>query len=135
MLKRKVLIPIDNTKRSLHSLKFIKTLYTPEDVDVTIMMVKEDTDTMRSENEFELARKEIDNTLYGVAYQFLEEYSVKTHVGFGNAGDEILDFAENANIDIVIMTKSSRKGFARIIGSVTSHVVRNAKCIVMIVPE
>ena len=39
------------------------------------------------------------------------------------------------NIGIIVMTKSTKRGLNRIIGSVTSSVVKRAKCIVMIVPN
>ena len=48
---------------------------------------------------------------------------------------EIVKRAIMNSIDIIIMTKSTKKGLTRMIGSVTSYVVRNAPCIVMIVPE
>lgn len=34
-----------------------------------------------------------------------------------------------------VMTKSTRKGWTRMIGSVTTHVVKYAKCPVLIAPQ
>ncbi|WP_342791923.1 universal stress protein, partial [Clostridioides difficile] len=43
--------------------------------------------------------------------------------------------AKEDNVDFIVMTKSTKKGLTRMIGSVTASVVKQAKCIVMIVPE
>ena len=55
--------------------------------------------------------------------------------GLIDPGTEIVKRAVMNSTDIIIMTKSTKKGLTRMIGSVTSYVVRNAPCIVMIVPE
>ena len=62
-------------------------------------------------------------------------YKVETYFTFGYPGDEIVKKAKEDNIDIIVMTKSTRKGLTRMIGSVTVNVVKHAKCSVMIVPE
>ena len=41
MDKRKVLIPIDGTERSMHSLDFVKEIFPKGSVEITIMHVKE----------------------------------------------------------------------------------------------
>ncbi|MGL5648084.1 MAG: universal stress protein, partial [Clostridium sp.] len=41
MSKRKVLIPIDGSERSLISLEYLKDFYDPEKVEIILMHVKE----------------------------------------------------------------------------------------------
>ena len=41
MKKRRVLVPIDGTERSMHSLDFIKALLPKESLDIILMNVKE----------------------------------------------------------------------------------------------
>lgn len=41
MNKKKILVPIDGTERSMHSLEFIKGIFKKDEVEVEIMNVKE----------------------------------------------------------------------------------------------
>jgi len=41
MSKKKVLVPIDGTERSMHSLEFIKGIFDKDEVIIEIMNVKE----------------------------------------------------------------------------------------------
>ena len=69
------------------------------------------------------------------ALKEVPEYKSETYFTFGYPGDEIVKKAKEDDIDIIVMTKSTRKGLTRMIGSVTINVVKHAKCSVMIVPE
>ncbi|WP_425514366.1 universal stress protein [Clostridium mobile] len=53
----------------------------------------------------------------------------------GYASNEILKKSKEDNYDIIIMTKSTKKGLTRMIGSVTSKVAKQSQCLVMIVLE
>lgn len=130
---KRILLPIDGSKRSIKSIDLVKTLYKPDQVDVSIILVKED-DGIRSESDYKQIKEETMPFLDEVAGK-LEGFNVKKHVRVGDAGEEILKFAESDETDIIIMTKSTRKGWTQMIGSVTAHVVKYAKCIVMIIPE
>lgn len=136
MNKRKVLIPIDGTERSMHSLEFIKSIFSKDSVEIEIMNVKElvfiDGISLADEikNSEKIGMRILDN-----AAEIMEGYDVSTHFTFGYAADEIVRRSKEQEIDIIVMTKSTKKGLTRIIGSVTASVVKQAKCIVMIVPE
>ncbi|HBC97773.1 MAG TPA: universal stress protein, partial [Clostridium sp.] len=41
MTKRKILIPVDGTERSMHSLNWIKKLFAKDEIQVTLMNVVE----------------------------------------------------------------------------------------------
>jgi nucleotide-binding universal stress UspA family protein len=131
---KKILLPIDGSERSMKSIELVKSLYSPEDVDISIIMVRENLETIQSEMEFEVAKSEIKPILTLTANELLG-YKVKQQAVFGRAGEEIVNYAEKNGINIIIMTKSTRSGWLSKIGSVTTHVVKYAKCIVMIVPE
>ncbi|WP_019229250.1 universal stress protein [Sedimentibacter sp. B4] len=130
---KQILLPIDGSKRSFKSIDLVKTLYKPDQVDVSIILVKED-EGIRSESDYKQIKEETMPFLDEVASK-LEGFNVTKHVRVGDAGEEILKFAESDETDIIIMTKSTRKGWTQMIGSVTAHVVKYAKCIVMIIPE
>ena len=65
----------------------------------------------------------------------MEGYSISTYFTFGYAGDEILNKAKEDKTNVIIMTKSTKNALIRMIGFNKSHVVKGAKCVVMIVPE
>ena len=126
---KKILLPIDGTKRSQKSAEFVKTLYKPEEVDITILMVREDIEDIRSEYEMEQAKFQTQPIFDGLRKE-LSQYNTKAQLIFGRAGEAILEYANSNDVDIIIMTKSTRSGWSRIIGSVATHVVKYAKCTV-----
>lgn len=134
--KKRILVPLDGTERSLHSLDLIKSIYSNKEVEVTLMNVKELVVMNGLILQDELKRsEEIAKRILSEGERLLEGYKTKTYFTYGYAGEEILRTAKEEFIDVIIMTKSTKKGFTRVIGSVTSSVVKKASCIVMIVPE
>lgn len=136
MSKKRILVPIDGTERSMHSLSFVKNTYSNKDVELLIMNVKELVfiNGMVVSNELENA-KLIGERILNEAVKKIEGYDLKTYFTFGYPADEIVRKAKEDNIDLIVMTKSTKKGLTRMIGSVTVSVVKHAKCTVVIVPE
>ena len=80
--------------------------------------------------------KDLSEDILSEAKEKIQDYyNTETYFTFGYPGDEIIKKANEENIGIIVMTKSTKRGLNRIIGSVTSSVVKRAKCIVMIVPN
>lgn len=133
---KRILVPIDGTERSMHSIDFIKTLFQKDSVEIVLINVKELIliDGMSVAEELKISQ-ELGEKILSEASSQLEGYNVKTVFTFGYAGDEIVRTADEQHMDVIVMTKSTKKGLTRMIGSVTVNVVRHAKCIVMIVPE
>ena len=136
MNKRKVLIPIDGTERSMHSLDFVKEIFPKGSVEVIIMNVKELVliNEMIVADEIKFAT-ELGEEILAEAKEKMKDYQTETYFTFGYPGDEIVKKATEENIGIIVMTKSTKRGLTRMIGSVTTNVVKRAKCIVMIVPS
>jgi len=136
MNKRKVLIPIDGTERSMHSLEFVKEIFPKDSVEIIIMNVKELVliNEMIVADEIQFAQ-ELGAEILEAAKEKMKDYNVETYFTFGYPGDEIVKKATEENIGIIVMTKSTKRGLTRMIGSVTTNVVKRAKCIVMIVPN
>ncbi|KXL52141.1 universal stress protein family protein [Anaerotignum neopropionicum] len=131
---RKILLPIDGSERSMKAIEWVETQFSPNDVDITILIVREDLNDMRSMDEYEQAKLESQPILQKNA-TLLNNFIVDTQFRFGRAGEEILTFANQNNIDTIVMTKSTKSGWSRFIGSVTTHVVKYANCVIVIVPE
>lgn len=136
MKKRRVLVPIDGTERSMHSLDFIKALLPKESLDIILMNVKELVliNGMAIADELKIA-EQVGEEILDKAEKSLQGYSVEKYFAFGYAGDEIVRKANEDKVDYIVMTKSTKKGLTRMIGSVTVSVVKHSKCVVMIVPE
>ena len=136
MNKRKVLIPIDGTERSMHSLDFVKEIFPKDSIEIIIMNVKELVliNEMIVADEIKFAQ-ELGEEILEAAKEKMADYNVETYFTFGYPGDEIVKKAQEENIGVIVMTRSTKRGLNRIIGSVTTNVVKRAKCIVMIVPN
>lgn len=131
---KKILIPLDGTERSMHSIDLVKNLYNKDEVEITLLYIKEDVKNMIMEEDLIAAEKDMQR-MTAPAVKELIGYKLTCEFGLIDPGSEIVKRAIMNSIDIIIMTKSTKKGLTRMIGSVTSYVVRNAPCIVMIVPE
>jgi nucleotide-binding universal stress UspA family protein len=67
---------------------------------------------------------------------FLRDLSVQTEIRPGHAVDQICGAAEQPEVDLVVTATHGRTGFKHaVIGSVAEHVVRYAKCPVIVVPN
>ncbi len=133
-MKKKILIPLDGTERSMHSIDLVKNLYRQDEVEIILLYVKEDVNNVIMEYDLAAAEKDMQR-LTAPAVKELEGFEITCEFGLIDAGSEIIKRAKMNKIDIIVMTKSTKKGLTRMIGSVTSYVVKNAPCIVMIVPE
>jgi nucleotide-binding universal stress UspA family protein len=68
------------------------------------------------------------------ASKVLDGYGVNEIIIHGAVADTILKVAVDDSYDLIIMTKSSVKGFSRIFGSVTTKVVRDSEVAVIVIP-
>lgn len=136
MSKLKILIPLDGSEKSMHSLDWLKKFFSKEEADITLLYVTEIY--YKGETIDVSAFKNFEN----VGIQILDEaaakvegYNVNKVSVHGNVANTILKEASDGKYDLIIMTKSSIKGVSRIVGSVTSKVVRNSEVAVIVVPE
>lgn len=129
--KKKVLVPIDGSGNSMNSLDFIKGIFKKEEVEITLMNVREIvfTDDIIISAEIDSAK------ILLSAEKELCGYDIKKYFTYGYAADEIIRKSKEDKSDFIVITKSSKSVFQRILGSVTVNVAKKAECIVMIVPE
>ena len=122
---KKLLIPIDGSSRSLKTVEAVKQLFRPEDIQIIIVKVISAQLYINSMDEIkhnaEAARPELEEVA-----ALLPEFEVKTQVLLGSApGVEIVEYAKEAGIDAIIMTRSTR-GPIRKLGSVATYIAKNA---------
>ncbi|WP_297630446.1 universal stress protein [uncultured Clostridium sp.] len=136
MNKRRALIPIDGSEKSLISLQYLKDLYDPNKVEVVLLHVREIVfmDGMAVTEEIKEA-EEIGTRVLNEAADIIKEFDSTSELSFGYAADEILAYVEDKNIDLILMAKNTKKKFAAIVGSVTAQVAKKTKCILVIIPE
>ena len=135
----KILVPLDGTEKSMHSLSWLKKNFGEEDNEVTLINVIEIIYNGEAESIAELSELKINkggsNRILDEASSRLKGYKVHKLSAHGIIADRILQEAGDGNYDLIIMTKSSVKGISRIIGSITSKVVRYSDVAVIVVPE
>lgn len=61
------------------------------------------------------------------------EAAVRTHIVQGDPADAMLDFAYDANADLIVVGNRGMTGRGRVLGSVPNAVSHDARCAVLIV--
>ena len=65
-----------------------------------------------------------------------EQLDLTSYVGFGAPADQIVEYAEKNNIDLIVMGTHGRSGIEKMwLGSVTEKVLRHAHCPVLVVRQ
>jgi nucleotide-binding universal stress UspA family protein len=140
-----VLAPIDLSDASLRALPFARTFAAAYDARLDVLHVVEDIDLPAIYGEdianplHELfpevqqrTRGEIERALAAAPGP---EVPTAIHFAQGHAADAIVDFAEDEGSDLIVLTRTGRRGLTRfLIGSATDGVVRTAPCPVLVVP-
>ncbi len=145
-MKLKVLVPLDGSEKSTHSLLWLKKFFTKDEAEVTLLNVIELSAYIPQMSSFgesplydfselyEISKKRSTETV-DEGEKMLEGYHVTKLSLEGQSGGVILDTAKEGGFDMIVMTKSSVMGLSRLIGSVTSKVVRDTEVAVVVVPE
>lgn len=121
---KRVLLPIDGSDRSRRTIRMLKTLYQPGEVKVILATVVAREE--RLESDYIRKRwKDSSDEIFGAVLPQLEGWDAETVLLEGSPGAEIVRYAETADIDQIIMTRSSR-GPLRKLGSVAAYIVRRA---------
>ena len=121
---KRVLLPIDGSDRSRRTIRMLKTLYSPGEVKVILATVVAREE--RLESDYIRKRwKDSSDEIFGAVLPQLEGWDVETVLLEGSPGAEIVRYAEERDIDQIIMTRSSR-GPLRKLGSVAAYIVRRA---------
>ena len=121
---KRVLLPIDGSDRSRRTIRMLKTLYSPGEVKVILATVVAREE--RIESDYIRKRwKDSSDEIFGAVLPQLEGWDVETVLLEGSPGAEIVRYAEERDIDQIIMTRSSR-GPLRKLGSVAAYIVRRA---------
>ena len=142
---KKILVPLDGSELSEsvmeHVVAIAKNCRVPQ---VVLLRVREPLDEdvrktldVKIANELDKAyRDEVDVYLKKIAADLKAKgVTAKTEVLAGNPAEEIIDYAEDSDIDLIIMSTHGRSGVSRwVFGSVADRVIRHTKKPVLIKP-
>ncbi|MGI9429190.1 MAG: universal stress protein [Bythopirellula sp.] len=140
---KSILLPVDFSHSSDAALRFASSLAADSDAHLTIVHVGEDSaaylagyggfaytpdlsEKIAQENR--VALENIKPTVAGLSYghRYLN----------GNPAEEILAFAEQENVDMIVIGSHGRTGLSRLLlGSIAEAVVRGSKCPVLTVKQ
>ncbi len=121
---KKLLLPIDGTPRSLHTIDRVKNAFAPDQVEVTILTVQPGQAHIDRHLERERLDQQVVQQMQDYA-ALLPGYQVKTVLLEGDPGLEIVLYAEHNDIELLCMTRSTR-GPLHKMGSVANYIVKNA---------
>ncbi len=139
---KKILLPIDGSPRSLRTIQVVKQSFSPEDAEITILLVTPDPRPSKMTDENDEVQPMGDHDEIAVDAQAAEEsrqllksfarmlpdHKVEVALRFGSPGPEIIHFAKEGAFDHILMTRSSR-GSTQKLGSVSTYIVSNASFI------
>jgi len=138
---KKILVPIDGSECSREALKQAKELaISYGESEVTILTVIDSIRYLDMDFKFDAVRDGIDlsKQLLVSAEKEFEGFDgqVNTVYKTGDVAEEIINFAEEGNFDIIVMGSRGLGMFSRaILGSVSNKVIQHSKTTVMIVKK
>lgn len=141
----RVLAPLDLSEASLRALPFARSFAAAYRARLDVLHVVEDIDLPAIYGE-DLANPlhelfpEVQQRTRGEIERALAaapgpDVPTAIHFAQGHAADAIVDFAEDEDIGLIVLTRTGRRGLTRfLIGSATDGVVRTAPCPVLVIP-
>ncbi len=138
---KSILFPVDFTSSSEKVLPYVKLMAEKLGAKIHLVHVVRGAEEFAG---FEMGaawyssfEKELIDGAEKAMRRFVEENGLddtETAVIVGNAGEEIVKYADDKGIDMIIMGTHGRKGLEKIMfGSVAAEVVKMAKCPVLTV--
>jgi len=131
---RRVLLPVEETERSLKALQYACKNYNPEKVEIVLMMVDENVGYTAKPEVEKAAIAALDEKME-VMKESLPGFKVITQSAIGKPGIKIVRTARELGVDAVVLTKSSKEEMIGNIGKTTEYIINNAPCQTVIVSE
>jgi len=143
---KKILLPTDLSSASISAFKYAKSLAEKYGATIYVLHVLENIPPVLSIRSLDLTLERLEKNMEENAKNQLEKIvkenlktknKVQTFIRKGVVDDEIIKFAEEKKVDLIVMGTHGRTGIElTILGSIAEKVVRKAKCPVLTVkPE
>ena len=142
---QKVLVPLDGSELSETALEHLRSIVSGCGASEVVLLFVVETTPWVATGDFypESVHVEIDDRYAAWAKDYVtnkadslkqEGISATAVLLEGNAAEKILEFIEQNNVDLIIMSSHGRSGPARwLFGSVTDRVVRHTRVPVLVV--
>ncbi|ACB52366.1 unknown [Crocosphaera subtropica ATCC 51142] len=132
----RILVPLDFSQDSFNALdetlNYIKDPNKITVIHVLLPLESVDPGVIWSTLDDDTRQRNIKNTFYERYPKSLVD-NLNLVVKIGNPSLEIVDYAKNNNIDLIVIASHGRTGLNRfLLGSVTEKVVRLAQCPVLV---
>lgn len=133
-MNKKILLPLDGSNRDSIEINFLKENFNPQETEVILLHVGEIV-YIQGIVVSELEEQKKGNSILKRAWENLKEFRCTKKFQFGYAEKVILNYANNLDVDIIIMAKNTKKKFVTLVGSVTAKVIKKSKCTVIVLPQ
>ena len=133
---RKIILPLEDTARSLFALQYVKNNFSPEEAELYLVMVDEqhDSGTLHASELEEKYLALLDQKL-DLIKASIGSFAVTGNAFLGKAGPRIVKTAKDNSADLIVMTKSSQEDMRSMLGKTAEYVLANAPCDVLVVSE
>ena len=132
----KILLPVDGSDYSLHAAKEAASLCKKFDAEIILLYCSETFQNLKQFKDFSLESLEYANKVLEPVRKLLKSEEVRyvEYVIDNSPSEEIPRMAKNENVDLIIMAPRGTNPLASILlGSVTTRVLKQAPCNVLVV--
>ena len=128
-----ILIPVDGSQQSINAFKKAVQIAKRNDAILHLVTVVDKRNDPEEAASIERDKESLFKSLE--AYASKENLTIEKDIKFGNAKKLIAeDLVKDWSIDLIIMGATGKGRIAKlVVGSITNHVTRHARCDVLIV--
>ncbi|ADA65141.1 MULTISPECIES: universal stress protein [Lactococcus] len=135
---KKILVPVDDSNQAMNALHEAIAVAKRNEAELFILNVKDETRLRGTSIALAMSLDEIEEEskqiIKNLTKDFPKDVAFQTVTFIGNPKKDIVKFAEDNAMDLIVIGANSKKLVDRIlIGSTTSYVVEKSPCNVMVV--
>lgn len=135
---KKILVPVDDSNQAMNALHEAIAVAKRNEAELFILNVKDETRLRGTSIALAMSLDEIEEEskqiIKNLTKDFPKDVAFQTVTFIGNPKKDIVKFAEDNAMDLIVIGANSKKLVDRIlIGSTTSYVVEKSSCNVMVV--
>lgn len=135
---KKILVPVDDSNQAMNALHEAIAVANRNEAELFILNVKDETRLRGTSIALAMSLDEIEEEskqiIKNLTKDFPKDVAFQTVTFIGNPKKDIVKFAEDNAMDLIVIGANSKKLVDRIlIGSTTSYVVEKSPCNVMVV--
>ncbi|MCT1226525.1 universal stress protein [Lactococcus lactis] len=135
---KKILVPVDDSSQAMNALHEAIAVAKRNEAELFILNVKDETRLRGTSIALAMSLEEIEEEskqiINNLTKDFPKDVAFQTVTFIGNPKKDIVKFAEDNAMDLIVIGANSKKLVDRIlIGSTTSYVVEKSPCNVMVV--